>query len=299
MLIWFPGFACESYRRSYGAASLVVELAKQGVDCTLDPAGNAGKSCDFFLSMDLVQARAVRAARVAFPKVPWVCYSWDVYPWAAEGRSGNPDTDDRWRGFIADLKDAREVWVPSSPQIDRHVQYARLNPTAVRVVKCGVAAKCDVVPWNGGYVLDPLRDYQDPGNGMAGAACARLGVEYRHTAHGLSWEDFKRELAGAAVVVTTKYEASTGGLSLLEAYAIGKPVVVSDSPWNGARDYFGSRATYFKHDSVDDLAKKLELVLKYAGPLPADQISDSRDWVDREYSEDIFARRIADRLKTL
>lgn len=97
-------------------------------------------------------------------------------------------------------------------------------------------------------------------------------------------------IAGARLLVSAYHEASTGGLSLLEGYALGKPVLLSDSPYQGGRDYFGDRANYFHWGSYDDL--KSELLCLYENP-PRVNAVEARDWVEKNYGEHAFARRLA------
>ena len=71
--------------------------------------------------------------------------------------------------------------------------------------------------------------------------------------HHRSEEEFQKWLAEANLLLCPYYEASTGGLSLLEGFNIGKPVLVCDSPYLGAKDYFGDNAFYFKNGDYEDL----------------------------------------------
>lgn len=280
---------------------MVLELAKLGIECTLDPFA----PWDVCLCMNIRQAHVASAAdlrwpveqppRRVFPERPRVYYSWDCYPYCAEG--GHPDPQARawWKLFLDDLRRAALVITPSRCQVGRHARTG-ISEDRIRVVKTSVRPYRENV-WDGGYVLDPLRPYPDSCNGWAARACQELGVPCIETRNDTPWGEFKKIVAGARLVVCTKEEASTGGLTLLEAYALGKPVLVSDSPWNGAVDYFGDRATYFRHDSYADF-KRLVSIL-FNDPNAYGHRNGRWDWVAAEYSEARFARDLAEQLQRL
>ena len=58
-------------------------------------------------------------------------------------------------------------------------------------------------------------------------------------------------------MVNELYEASTGGLTLLEGLQHGKVSLVSNSPYMGAGEYLQDNAYYFQHDDFDDFERKV------------------------------------------
>lgn len=81
---------------------------------------------------------------------------------------------------------------------------------------------------------------------------------------------------------------------MMEAYRLGKPVLISDSEWNGGRDYFHDRAAYFKHDSEEDFDEALLYMNKRAHDLiPA---TDCKQWIETNYSD---KRMVDDMIKRI
>ena len=78
-------------------------------------------------------------------------------------------------------------------------------------------------------------------------------VSHQHEKFFDDSKNFKKLLTDCSFIISTKLEASTGGMSLLEAYNCGKPVLISDSQLNGANDIFGARAYKYKYGSFDHL----------------------------------------------
>jgi hypothetical protein len=82
----------------------------------------------------------------------------------------------------------------------------------------------------------------------------------------------------------------------LEGYYHGKPILVTNSPRNGAVDYFGSRATYFDCNDFHSLVYNLE---KLWNNPPSINLEEAQSWVNENYGEKAFAFRIANRLREL
>ena len=89
-------------------------------------------------------------------------------------------------------------------------------------------------------------------------ACRELDIPLKESGHRLSEEEFQRTVAHCTFLCTEYEEASTGGLTLLEGFRLGKPVVVSDSKYMGARDYLGDEAIYFNNDSYEDFKETIK-----------------------------------------
>jgi glycosyltransferase involved in cell wall biosynthesis len=91
------------------------------------------------------------------------------------------------------------------------------------------------------------------------------------------------------------YEASTGGLTLLEAYRLGKPVLMSNSYYQGGQDYFGDKAEYFQYDSYSNFKAKLKDM--WENPRKVN-IEDAIIFTD-QYTPEKMAESVLNRLKEL
>lgn len=299
--VFFPEFETEAHRANWEGARLVAAMADLGVECSLkiDRHTRAAFVASFSTFLDARDGyrkdphnRPVLGWK-HFPGVPVIQYCWDLYPFKLETEH---EESDRWREYLADLRSAAEVWVPSRSVVDRVRQYADREAA---VVKCSCPSwePPDGRVWDGGYALNVIRPYPgDPGAGHFREACERAGVSYAEVGeHGRSWDDFRRLVAGASVLVSPAREASTGGLTLLEGYRLGKPVLLPDSPLHGGRDYFEDAANYYRWGDVDDLSGKLKLIVGGGGVRPDPRYS--RPWVGIVYSTAAFASRIAEGLR--
>ena len=104
-----------------------------------------------------------------------------------------------------------------------------------------------------------MRPYPyDKNYGWLKRACNELKIPLVEPNHKLSEPEFQKVIAECSFLCTEYHEASTGGLTLLEGHRLGKPVVISDSKYMGARDYFGDRAIYFNDNSYEDFKKTIK-----------------------------------------
>lgn len=199
---------------------------------------------------------------VRWPTARLYCYNWDVYEWVwtrprKEEQEGTPGRIDYVR-YGELLKRAREIWVPSNCTGRRTTQwYGLTNWTRI----------LSAIPYwdhsnvrDDGYALCCLREIPDPWWGTFERCCAELGIPYRSTRHECSEAKYRDAVAGCRFICAPLYELSTGGLSLMEAYYLGKPVLLSDSEWNGGRDYLGDRADYFRHGDEQNFKEQLMYV---------------------------------------
>jgi len=298
MRVFFPRYLIESHREPWQSAKLVCELAKLDVHCLLE----MDRSIDvvFCGGISVVEdaangfkkdpyGRLVPGYR-DFPKVPVVHYCWDLYPWVVTNKD-YPDHR-RWVHYMRELRRAKEVWVPTTPVVKRVEQFLKRD---AHVVKCPVPFwDPDEPARDGGYVVDVMRRYpKEPNVGLVTKVCAELGIPHAETGASLSWDDYRRTIANARLLVSSYYEASTGSLALLEGYRLGKPVLLSDSPWHGGRDLFGDRATYFRWDDEQEFAATLNIVYQAGVTAP----EDSAYWAEATYGETAFAHRMAERLR--
>lgn len=280
MKIWFPRFYTEGHRQFYQGQQLVSALAEFGVKCYLE----MDYRCDLIFCGSFACWREVQKQRQGW-KVPVVHYNWDIYPFQVNGDKRG----ETWKPYLQELEQATEVWVPSECTVKRTEEYT--GRSAV-VVKCSVrpfAPPCPVR--DGGYVVDVMRKYPDPNRDLVAQTCERLGIPCIETRTERSWEEFQRIIANARLLVSGYWEASTGGLSLLEGHWLGKPVLLCDSPRNGGVDYFGDRATYFRWNDSGDFVKQLST--QFANPTVWNP-EECQQWITEQYSDRAMARRMVE-----
>lgn len=263
-----------------------------------------GRRPDAMVSMGISITDETFRALDRFPGVPLYCYNWDCYEWVWEpGREGRAQAYHPIRNqgqqreydyvrYGGLLRRAREVWVPSACTGRRTEQWWGLRNWAVVLSAC---PWWDPAPPNavrdGGYALCTLREIPDPWWGVFERCCAGLGIPFKTTRHELDRAGYEDAVAGCRFLCAPLHELSTGGLTLLEGYRLGKPVLLSDSEWNGGRDYFGDRATYFRRGDEADFRAALRRMA--AGDHPVRP--DHREWVEANYNdrrmvEDMVAR---------
>lgn len=222
-----------------------------------------------------------------YPTAKLYVYHWDCYAWVWK----NPRPGEyNYQRYGELLSKAEEVWVPSECTGWRTTQWWGLRNWKVILSSC---------PWwrhdnvsDQGYALCTLRKIPDSWCYEFEKACRELKIPHQRPDHKLSYEEYKDVVAGCRFLVDHYEEASTGGLTLLEGYYHGKPCLVNDSEWNGARDYFGSRAWYFHHDDQEDFRSKL----KWMYENPPSISPDYRRWIEEKYSDTRMCRDILERI---
>lgn len=236
---------------------------------------------DAIISMGVTIMEETFEALERFPGVPLYCYMWDCYEWVwTNPRPGEYD----YKRYGELLKLAREVWVPSQCTGRRTTQWWGLTNWSVVLSAC---------PWwdhpnvrDDGYALCTLRHLPDPWDTVFEECCEEIGIPYKRTDHNLSYEDYQDTVAGCRFLVSHYYEASTGGLTLLEAYRLGKPVLISDSIWHGGLDYFGNRAEYFRGGDRGNFKLLLDSMYRWPAPIPR----DCKEYIETNFSD----RRMVD-----
>lgn len=284
---WFPGFYTEAHRQREQQQSLIRAFLKAGMVTFSGPR----ESMDLIFCGSFFKNQEVKEARRQFPKVPVFHYSWDLYPWQLEGEEAQTNYMVRWwKDYIEELKSAAGIFVPSQCTVERHTQFVGRESTVV----LAPVHTFEEATYDGGYVLNPVRGYPDPNRDLVEEVCRRANIPCVVSGNNLPWEKFKKVVAGARLLVSAQYEASTGGLSLLEGYALGKPVLLSNSPRHGGKDYFDQRASYFQWDNWRDLEKKVRNMFDQNKKLDAPRC---KAWVEEVYSNERFAKEIVTHLR--
>lgn len=258
---------------------------------------------DALISMGVSIMEETFRALERFPGVPLYCFNWDIYQWVWEpGQEGKVQAKHPSRQNEYDyvrygelLKQAREVWVPSACTGRRTTQWYGLTNWSVILSAC---------PWwdwpaedirDDGYALCTLREIPDPWWGKFEQACEELGIPYRCTRHEVGYREYQEAVAHCRFLCAPLYELSTGGLSLLEGYYHGKPCLLSDSEWNGGRDYLGDRAVYFRHGDEADFRRQLLALWRYPHERTPDK-SECRRWITENFSD---RRMVEDMLRRI
>lgn len=185
---------------------------------------------------------------------PLIVYNWDTYLWQFNGKS-----DYNWDKFALMLAMAREIWCPSQCTVARMQEIFKQDGVVVKTfTPLHHIDGLDVT--DRGFVFHAMRDYPVPELPWLEDACKELDIGLVRSRNTLPLEEYVSNLTACRMVVSHYAEASTGGLSVQEAAYLGKPVLLSDSYYNGGQEYLGEYATYFKAGDYADFKKKLEKV---------------------------------------
>jgi len=189
-----------------------------------------------------------------FPHIPIIIYLWDMYKTIWQ-----PPIKYDWPKHIQYCKDAAEVWCPSN-EVIRRAGEEGVDTSKCKLVKTWARFfdyQGEVVDKR--YILQPLRAYPNDKNyGWLKKAAAELNIPVYESQNRLSEEEFQKVVAECSFMCCEYHETSTGGLTLLEGYNLGKVSVVSDSPYEGVRDYLGDRAIYFNDNNYEDFKAKIK-----------------------------------------
>jgi hypothetical protein len=253
----------------------IAELVKRGHTIS----SKCDEKTDFIFCASIVKMDNAMSLKVNNPDIPLVNYCWDFYLWAYEGKHDLP-----WQRYAAYLKRGALTMVPSKGQQRRLKEMLGLDSV---VVHTSIPVYDHPVKDNR-YVLDPVRYYgHDPQCYWVRDACAELDIPFVHSEHQYSKEEFEKLVAECTMLTCGYVEASTGGLSLMEGLWLGKPSLVSDSPYMGAKDYLGEFGTYFS--DYDDLKRKL--VDMFDNP-PEINVQLSRKYISQNFSPTSMADAI-------
>lgn len=289
MKVWIPEMYTEAHRTADRQRALQSSLAAEGVEATAElEVGCDVALCGSIFMIDVLQAKDLKRRGI-----PTTHLNWDLYPWQLTA-----EAHELWLRYVEEMKGSAAVFVPSEAVrtrtrdlcggLDTIIMHPPANPWELPK-----RPRPDRLPAPGSYVLNVMRPYCDPNTDAARRVCSDLGVPLVETATATEWDDFRWLVAGARFLVSPYYEASTGGLTLLEGMRHGVRSLIAASPYNGAGDYFGDLARYFRWDNRRDLRETLwGLWTGETGfrPLSPDVC---RAWVDANFSDQAFAKRLA------
>ena len=263
--------------------NLIEKFQKNGIDIFVN---DCDDSCDFILSMNgLSQIERFIEVATAFPNKKKIMYVWDCYPWTKYF------TEHEW------VSNCDEIWAPSNEVILRLNEAYKIPIDKCRVVKCYAELFEDDlgIEYNGKFIYHPVRKYNDDNFGMLNKICDELKIPLSRNNHTLDYNTYKKTVLTCSFLVTEYMEASTGGLTLIEGYYHGKNILVSDSIYQGAKDYFGDRAYYFKQGDYDDFKSKVKMLYEKNEGV---DLEERREWC-KQYTIDAMVDRIINSLKEL
>jgi hypothetical protein len=267
---------------------IVDAFEKHGIEVVKNACTN---DSDFLIGISHSQLPIIKKLNEFYPHVPMINYNWDLYGWVDIDSTAGYN----WKGYGELLKKSLEIWTPSQEVNLRTEEFF------------GLGAKCKIIKTyarffdyqaevkDKRYVYQPVRHYTaDKNFGLLKKACLELNIPLYESLHSLPESDFQKVIAECSFLVCEYHEASTGGLTLLEGHRLGKPVIVSNSKYMGARDYFGERAIYFD-DDYESLKNTLQ---KTWNDTPKLDVEECRKFTNR-YSLDNMVSEMVNRLKKL
>jgi hypothetical protein len=249
-------------------------------------------SCDYLLSMNgLSQYRKFNQIANNNPYIKKIMYVWDLYPWTHYARGLNQ------------LVNYNEIWVPSNEVIYRLEELYNVDRDKCRVIRAyaDFFEDEDNLLYNKGYAYHFARDYKDPNIGFCQKASDITGIPLVKSSHNLSFQKYKQTILECSFLVLDYVEASTGGLTLLEGYYHGKDILVSDSNYQGARDYFGDRIFYFKDGDIDDYIRMFKFMYErsYTYKITDYELEERKEYCKSNFSIDQFTNNILQGLRSV
>jgi len=213
--------------------------------------------CDFILNTSCASVQMLEDFSRLFPNIPFINLVLDLY--ASVWSSPNPHGY-QFKKYKEYIKKSIEVWPISSSVHKRILEYG-VDPEKTKTLL--IWARFFNYPVqevkDGRYILNPVRPYRDDKNyGWLEKACHELEIPLVETNHKYTEETFQRIIAECSFTCCEAHEMSTGGLTLLEGIRYGKPAVVSDSEYEGARDYLGDMGIYFNDNSYEDFKQTIK-----------------------------------------
>ena len=243
------------------------------------------ENCDLLVSINgLSHYGGFEQIRKTFPHIKTVMYVWDLYPWTqyTQGRDG--------------LKEYNQIWVPSNEVLLRLVEFYNVDINKCKVIKAYAEifeAEEDQIK-NNKFAYHPVRKYKDPNFGFTDTGSLATDITMVRSEHKLTYEQYKEQVLSCSFLVTEYHEASTGGLTLLEGYYHGKDVLLSDSKYEGGKDYFNDRAYYFKDGDIDDFIEKYKFLYErsFNYKLSDYELAERKQFIKDNYTIDVMAKNI-------
>lgn len=259
------------------SSGLIAELIKRGHTVTK----GCDRTYDVIFCGSIVKMEETLAIKLRYPHIPLVNYCWDYYKWAHEGKHKYLN----WPKYAAYLKKSAAILVPSHGQQKRLKELLDLDS---HVVETSIEVYDHPVS-DERFVLDPVRYYPEENEKWVERACEELGIKCVHSEHQYSKEEFRRLVHSCTFMTCAYREASTGGLTLIEGLWNGKPSLVSNSPYMGAKDYIGEFGTYFQYDDFNHLKSTIKDMFFNT---PKVDVSKAREYISGKFTDELMASKI-------
>lgn len=264
------------------------KLREKGIEVLTN---TCDENCDFIFLGTVSVVSSIIPYINKYPNIPLIVYNWDQYGW-------HHHQGYAWGDFNKLQQHSKEIWTPSTSVNLRVEEYLGLGNKCF-IIKCFARLfdyPIDQIKDNR-YVAHVIRDYNyDPQFDWGRKACNELNIPIDlNDNHHRSEEGFQKWLAEATLLLNPYDEASTGGLSLIEGYKLGKPVLVCDSPYMGAKEYFEDKATYFERGNYQDFKEKLSKMFF----TPSFHDIKECEQFTKQYELEVMVDNIIKRLKDL
>ena len=263
----------------------VDKMSEGDVDNQLYAMRDAGFKFTTLAEADFIYVAAISQMKKAIHTrntsgKPMIVYCWDYYLWS----HGKINMSGDWNVYADGLRMAEIIFVPSKGQ---QLRLKELLGLRSYVVRTGIPVREIDKPIytgeisDGGFILDPLRHYPEENETWAEDAAKELGIPLIHTEHGHSPEEFHKLVETCRFTVCAVREASTGTLTVAEALYLGKPALLSNSPYQGGWDYVGKYARPFQYDDFEDLKRVMKEMWENT---PKVDLLKARAYLDRRCS---------------
>ena len=247
--------------------------------------------CDAIIGTGQVGIELVDLFHKTLPNIPLINLTLDFYKtvWTAPNPHGY-----NWHLYKKVLGMCDELWCLSSEVILR-MEEEGISRDNCKLMKIWARFfDYDGEIKDGRYILNPVRPYKyDKNYGWLERACKELDIPLVVPNHNLSEKQFQKTIAECSFMCTEYHETSTGGMTLMEGYNLGKISVVSDSPYEGVRDYLGNRAIYFDDNSYENFK---EIIKDTWENTPILNVDDCKEYCSKHPSihdnVDFFINRI-------
>ena len=271
----------------------VINLVKEiklidGLEVVADP-----ELADVIFCLQFGNDNAALALQEYYPDKPFITYIWDLYASTLFDTRGY-----NWEGFEKVCRNSEHCITVAEGQRQRALDIYELEEDKITVVKryAELFDYDDIQDKD--YIYQPLRWYPfDPQNNWLQVAAGILQLPFSVTDRGQGSElpltKYKDVLANSSFLVSPYWEHSTGGLSCIQAYNLGKPILYSATEYNAGHEYLGERAIYFS-PSFDEFAVTVKELWDNRPKL---DLADCQAFCQDNYSISVMAKNLVRELK--
>lgn len=252
---------------------------------------NCTEDCDFLICMTHNQTPLTKFFHEQFPKIPLITYNWDWYDYIDK----NDDERGYWLDFIKLMKESVDVWSSSKTTAKKCEK-----DTGIKSDFYGYA---NILPWewnkeiqDWGYVVQSSRKDPNKRFHWFTRACEELDIPYKIThPKETSRPEYIRAVSNCSFMISSSVEESIGGLTLMEASYLKKPIFVGNH--DSAKEVWDENATYFKVHDYEDYKKQLKWLWEnYKSDDVRKKAQKAQQIVKENFLPEIRAKKMHDRL---